>query len=200
MFYNIKWTIDKFEWINLIRLYVKKNLLQVKSINKPLKLQKKLKKLINNNSVYNVQMYLIRIEQVYSQCVRHFELVTNNIMFIDKFRNELVRYKNHLLDLDSDDLDNWEFYEYVYYLINYNSNINVFNGYCLYEKIYSDNFCRLDRFDENILRNPIKSTNVLESFEYNDPILLHHVYNYIDITIIPIYIDNFDIIGKNYLK
>jgi hypothetical protein len=76
--------------------------------------------------------------------------------------------------------------------------MTIFNGYCLFEKIYSGNFPKLYKLDKNILNNPIKSKD-LESFEYNDIILLDYVYNYIDIAIKPIHINNFDIIGKNYL-
>jgi hypothetical protein len=70
-------------------------------------------------------MYLIRIEPVYSQGVGHFELLTNNLKLVNKFRNELVRYKNYLKNEEPYNLDCWEFYEYVYKLINYEPNNKV---------------------------------------------------------------------------
>ena len=148
-------------------------------------------------------MYLIRIEPVHSQGVGHFELVTNNIHFINQFRNELVRYKNHLKnEYSEDELDCWDFYEYIYKIINYKPKSKKFDGYCLHEKIYSGNFRRLYNLknNKNIFTQLNELSKNLESFEYNDIILLDYVYNYIDIEIKPIHINNFDIIGNNYIK
>jgi hypothetical protein len=145
-------------------------------------------------------MYLIRIEPVYSQGVGHFELITNNIEYVELFRNELHRYKEFLKNDDPDDLECWEFYEYVYKLVDYNQSNNKFKGYCLLDKKYSGNFKKLNKLGKNILNYKITKSDVLDDFDYDDNILADYVYNYIDNEIKPIHISNFDIIGKKYLK
>ncbi len=145
-------------------------------------------------------MYLIRIEPVYSQGVGHFELITDNIDYINLFRNQLVKYKNYLNDSDFDDIEHWEFYEYIYKLINYDVDKKNFKGYCLWDKKYSGNFKKLNKLGKNILNRKINKSDILDDFEYDDNILADYVYNYIGIEKKPTHISNFDIIGKNYLK
>lgn len=162
---------------------------------------------INNKKAI---MYLVRIEPVYSQGVGYYELITDNIRHINKFRNELVRYKNHLKNEDEDegenDLDDWEFYEYVYKLTDYSENSNTYNGYCLYNKVYSGDFDDselvklgandLDKLEEERDKSEEKE---FEEFEYDNVVLLNYVYNYnyIDTTIKPKHVNNFDILTLN---
>ena len=150
-----------------------------------------------NNKIF-YKMFSISIEPTYSQGVGNFELITDNIENIKKFRNELLRYKNHLVS--SDDVDGWEFHECIYKLIDFvpNKNNKIFNGICLWNEYYFDDFGELKSFT-NIDFNKL-DTNKIYKFEYNEPIIVNHVYNYIDTSIKPIHIDNFDIIGKNYFK
>lgn len=140
-------------------------------------------------------MYLVSIAPIYSQGVGNFELITDNIENIKKFRNELYRYKNYLVSLDSSDMDSWEFYEYIYKLVNYKPNKYYFNGYCVWEHCYAGKFSKLKNF-ANINLN--KNNTKIENFETS--MQLNYVYNNFDDNMEPIYIDNFDIIGKNYLK
>lgn len=146
-------------------------------------------------------MYLVRIEPVYSQGVGYFELVTNNVDNVKKFIDELHRYKNYLYELDPSDIDGWEFYEIIYKLTNYipEKNDKIFNGYCIFNKCYYGNFN--DDVDiKNKLENKFLEINNIIKFENDKQILVDNVYNYFDTSIKPIHIDNFDIIGKNYLK
>lgn len=147
-------------------------------------------------------MYLVRIEPVYSQGVGHFELITDNINNVKKFRNELYRYQNYVWKLDPSDINSWEFYEYIYKLIDYipDENDKIFNGYCIYDKCYKGKFNKIDTISKNKLNEQISKIEDTMEFENDEQILIDHVYNYIDISIKPIHIDNFDIICKNYLK
>lgn len=144
-------------------------------------------------------MYCIRIEPVYSQGVGHFELVTNNIEYVELFRNELHRYKEYIKNDDSENLECWEFYEYVYKLVDYNQSINKFKGFCVWSKIYLGDFKKKPLSKKILNQNP-KQTSIFEEFEYNKPVQLDYVYNYIGIEKKPIPINHFDIIGKNNLK
>lgn len=151
-------------------------------------------------------MYLVRIEPVYSQGVGYFELVTNNIKNVKKFRKELYKYANHVYELDPSDIDSWEFYEYIFKLNNYipEENDKEFNGYLVYDKYYCGRIKNMETITkiklEKQIEKQIEKNCDLEEFENDEQILVDYVYNHIDTSIKPIHIDNFDIIGKNYLK
>lgn len=147
-------------------------------------------------------MYLVRIEPVYSQGVGYFELVTNNIKNVKKFRKELYRYANYVYELDPSDIDSWEFYEYIFKLNNYipEENDKEFNGYLVYDKYYCRRIKNMETITKIKLEKQIEKICDLEEFENDEQILVDYVYNHIDASIKPIHIDNFDIIGKNYLK
>jgi hypothetical protein len=147
-------------------------------------------------------MYLVRIEPVYSQGVGYFELVTNNIKNVKKFRKELYKYANYVYEFNPSDIDSWEFYEYIFKLNNYipEENDKEFNGYLAYNKDYCGRIKNMETVTKIKLEKQIQKNYDLEEFEYDKQILIDHVYNYFDINIKPIHIENFDIIGENYLK
>lgn len=144
------------------------------------------------------KMYLVKIEPVYSQGVGHFELITDNVKYVEHFLNELDRYKNYLKQLE-ENMEEWEFYEYVYKLVDFNSNTNKCSGHCVYDKYYFGNEEKIDRII--LWEKNLDCSTELENFEYNNVVYKNnYVYNFFDDPSKPIYIDNFDIIGKNYLK
>lgn len=147
-------------------------------------------------------MYIIQIESVYSQGVGHFELFTDNIKFINKFRNEIVRYKNDLEKMypeDEDEIELWDFYEDNYKITDYKPNKKKFKCYCIHKNVYPGNFDKLDNIEKILSQEKYSEINS-HIMEYDNTILPDYVYNYIDINKKPIHINKFDILGKNYKK
>lgn len=141
-------------------------------------------------------MYLVQIEPVYFQGVGNFEMITDNVENIELFRNELVRYKNYLTKIDFDDLEHWEFFETIYKLVDFDVNKTTFSGYCISNMCYDGDFEKLIENVDYLCEGKIEIVN----FEYDVPFKIDHVNNNIDSSVKPIHINDFDIVGKNYLK
>jgi len=140
-------------------------------------------------------MYLVKIEPIYSQGVGWFELITENKKYIEDFINELKRFKNYLKE-SGEDIENWEFYEYIFKLVDIDYENNKCKGYCIYESNYSgdeEKISKIIDFDKQIDEN----IDEHESFEYNPVDLkINYVYNFYEYPVKQIYYDDFDIIGK----
>lgn len=159
-------------------------------------------------------MYLVSIEPIYSQGVGHFELITDNPKYVLIFLNELNRYKEYLKNND-ENIDEWEFCSTVHKLVDFIDCTSKCYGHCIW-KSYCVGNGDGDRDrdgdkdgdgdgdgngNEIEWNKKLLSNDELEVFEYsNISYKNNYVYNFFDDLTKPIYIDNFDIIGKNYLK
>jgi hypothetical protein len=143
-------------------------------------------------------VYLVQIEPVYTQGVGHYQLITNNIQYVDAFRNQLVNYKNDLKKHFSDDeLEcSWELNEYIYKLVDYDETKMEFNGYCVHDKKYAGNFEQLVDVDVHLLNGVhLLENQKISEFEYDNVLLLDYVYNFIDSNEEPVHISHFQIIN-----
>jgi|SaaInlV_150m_DNA_4_1039716.scaffolds.fasta_scaffold03020_2 hypothetical protein len=91
-------------------------------------------------------MYIVIIEPLYSQGVGCHLLATKKKSSVEKFRNELVKVKNSL-----DDLEGWVFYEYVYEMTHID-NDEVF-GNMIHEHVYDETFKKLIKIDYNVRKD-----------------------------------------------
>lgn len=144
--------------------------------------------LFNNSS-----MYFVIIEPMYSQGVGNYVLLTDNVKNIDKFRLQLFNYKNYIKTAcnDDNDLDLWEFYEYVYKITNITNikKTNIYEGITLLEKSHNGDY----NFVEcNYEQNNQKKSEVI--YEDDKKLKLNYVYNNIDSSKKPCIIDAFDIL------
>lgn len=157
-------------------------------------------------------MYLVSIEPIYSQGVGHFELITDNPKYVLIFLNELNRYKEYLKDVE-EIIDGWEFYSTVYKLVDFIDCTSKCSGHCIFYSYCVGNGDgngdgngngdedKDKDGDEIKWDKKLLSNDELEVFEYsNISYKNNYVYNFFDDPTKPIYIDDFDIIGKNYLK
>lgn len=145
-------------------------------------------------------MYLVKIEPVYSQGVGWFDLITDNTKYVKLFLNELDRYKNYLKDNELN-VEEWEFYEYVFKLDNIDYVNNKCGGYCIYKSYYIGDQQKNDVIiDYNKqINEDCEYENFFHEYE-NFELKINYVYNWFDCPSTQIHISNFDIIGKNYLK
>lgn len=71
-----------------------------------------------NNIVQNNQVkYFICLEPLYTQGVGEFYMITTDKNYGEIFRQELLKYKNYIVDTFND-LVGWIFYENIYKIIN----------------------------------------------------------------------------------
>ena len=109
-------------------------------------------------------LYLIQIEPVYNQATGYYHMITNNINNANIFRQELLKYKNFLLDMnnyENNDLSNWIFSETIYVITN--KTKTHYDGYCIASNIYT-----IDKFDKlkqiNWEKKPSKIENCIVEF------------------------------------
>lgn len=134
--------------------------------------------------------YFVIIEPVYSQGVGNYTLFTDKIDNINKFRLELLKYKNYLKE--KDDIEHWEFYEYVFKITEIKKtkdNSYTYVGTLVFRK---DNCGDYDFVESNYIENK----NDLPELVHQDDrkFKINYVYNNFDNSKKPCKIEFFDIL------
>lgn len=134
-------------------------------------------------------MYFIIIEPVYSQGVGNYIMLTDNVENIDKFRLQLFNYKNYVKTID--DVEEWEFYEYVYKVTDVKriKKDHIYEGILLLQNCHHGDYDYQEHtYDQN---DNLKSEVI---YENNKKLKMNYVYNNIDNSKKPCHINIFDIL------
>lgn len=140
--------------------------------------------------------WYVCFEPVYSQGIGNFEMITKNIKNIKLFLNEFDKYKNYLETIDGN-IENWEFYEYVYEIFNYDENKILYDAICIYKKYH------VGKNIETRKINFQKDNNIngqIEKINFDHKVKLNNVYINYEYPPLEIEFKHFDILQKNYTK
>lgn len=141
----------------------------------------------------STKTYFVLIEPVFSQGVGDYCMITNDITKIDLLRNQLFSFKNYVANKSIDEMDYWEFYEYVDCLteITFCKNEYIYFGYNLHYNCYNGNFDKLLKINWKDNKTPLKNSKI---YNYNEKMELDVVYNNVYYPPIKTNIDEFDIL------
>lgn len=105
-------------------------------------------------------MYIILIEPLYSQGTGMFRMKTENINNAEIFRQELLKFRNWLVTTD-DEIDAWEFNEYIYKLDDSDDNKEWYDGYLVAKNEYSgEKFNKLKKINWTKMKSKTLETEI----------------------------------------
>lgn len=136
-------------------------------------------------------MYFVIIEPVCSQGVGNYILLTNKKENVNKLRRELEKFKNYLKNIN-EELNEWEFYEYVYWVTKTTSTKNKtkYMGFLIVFKYYQGDYDYLEStYSTDDINKRIETI-----YENNDKFELDYVYDFIS-SKPPCHINKFNILS-----
>lgn len=146
----------------------------------------------------NTLKYLISLEPMYTQGVGNFFMITSNKYFGEIFRQEIFKYKNHIVNTEND-LCGWVFYENIYKVLSIKQLNDEEFEYAL-EEIHSYEYEPNKHNDSKIKKvnwkKCIKNKNCSEH-NYNKLLKENYVYNSIDDKISEINLKYFNMLMWN---
>jgi hypothetical protein len=137
-------------------------------------------------------LYYISIEPICSQGVGNYEMITNNINYGEKLRQELFKFAKYIKSLNDFDVCEWVFSEHIYKVNEIDENNEItYKISNIHSQDYNFNIVELVQIDWNF------QIDTAETLECDEKLKLNMVYNNIDNSVKPCKINKFNILKKN---